>query len=164
MLINISGGGGLVEYKTLGEVVSKNTFKQIGASELESMVITGGNVRLLPSSKNDNWWTNENISKDYLCEGEVITLGRARYANIKYHNGKFVSSNNCTITPKNKSQVLAKYLYYFIANHAEKFYVSTSTYPKLDSAIFDNFKIPIPPLPIQEEIVKILDTFTELEG
>ena len=29
---------------------------------------------------------------------------------------------------------------------------------------YSNFQIPIPPLPIQEEIVKILDNFTELEA
>ena len=27
----------------------------------------------------------------------------------------------------------------------------------------ENFEIPVPPLPVQEEIVRILDKFTELE-
>ena len=30
--------------------------------------------------------------------------------------------------------------------------------------MIENFEIPLPPLPVQEEIVRILDTFSELEA
>ena len=35
--------------------------------------------------------------------------------------------------------------------------------PKINQENLRKIIIPVPPLPIQEEIVKILDTFTELE-
>jgi type I restriction enzyme S subunit len=152
-----------VEFKKLGDVITKNSFKQFGASELESLIVEGGNVKLLPSSQNYDWWTNEKIAGNYLCEGEVITLGRARYANLKYHKGKFVSSNNHIITPKDKNEILGRYLFHFIEHHTNEFYIETSIYPKFDGNIFDDFPIPLPPLHIQGEIVQILDNFTELE-
>lgn len=34
--------------------------------------------------------------------------------------------------------------------------------PKLNQVNLRNIEIPIPPLPVQQEIVRILDTFTEL--
>jgi type I restriction enzyme S subunit len=42
--------------------------------------------------------------------------------------------------------------------------VSRGSIPALNKTDIDNFPIPLPPLPIQEEIVKILDTFTALEA
>lgn len=41
---------------------------------------------------------------------------------------------------------------------------NASSFASVDMKKFRKFKIPIPPLVIQEEIVKILDTFTELEA
>ncbi|MDE7314591.1 MAG: hypothetical protein K2N11_02690 [Mucispirillum sp.] len=76
-----------IEWKKLGEVTIKNQFKQLGANELEKLKVNdltglGNSIRLLLSSNNDDWWSNENIAKKYICYGEVITLGRARYANL----------------------------------------------------------------------------------
>ncbi len=41
---------------------------------------------------------------------------------------------------------------------------NTASFASVNMKKFKKFKIPIPPLAIQEEIVKILDTFTELEA
>jgi len=35
--------------------------------------------------------------------------------------------------------------------------------PHVHISSIDQFEIPVPPLPVQEEIVRILDTFTELQ-
>ncbi len=42
--------------------------------------------------------------------------------------------------------------------------VARGSIPALNKNDIDKIQIPIPPLPVQEEIVKILDTFTELEA
>ena len=126
-----------VEYKRIEQLISKNPFKQLGAKELENLKVEKGNIKLLPSSQNYDWWTNEEVAKkNNICEGEVISLGRARYANIKYHKGKFISSNNHLITSIDEKVVLNRYLFHFISSNLSKFYVDTSTYPKLDSNIF----------------------------
>ena len=47
----------------------------------------------------------------------------------------------------------------------EKFLMSKVRYagiPTLDAKVVENVIIPVPPLPVQEEIVRILDTFSEL--
>ncbi|VDR41743.1 restriction endonuclease subunit S [Mycoplasmopsis caviae] len=99
-----------------------------------------------------------------LCEGEVITLGRARYANVKYWKGSFVSSNNIIVSSKDESKLLTKFLYYFLVEKLLCFYTTTSTYPKFDKNIFNRTKITIPPLEKQKEIVDKLDKFATLEA
>ena len=147
-----------VEYRKLSEIVYKNSFKQCDANLINSIKCENGDVKLLPSSSNYDWVTKkEYVDNSLINNGEVITLGRARYANIKYWNGSFISSNNITITSKDVSKILNKFLYYFLVMNNEKFYVSSSTYPKFDNDIFDQFLIPIPSLEIQIKIVNILD-------
>jgi len=151
-----------VNYMKLGDVCVRNTYRQVGASDLEALNLGVGEVKLLPSSQNYDWWTTEEKAGSLICEGEVITLGRARYANLKYHKGKFVSSNNHIVTSADDKRILTRFLYHFIKQHVSDFYMETSTYPKFDSNSFDNFEIPLPPVEKQREIVDILDKFTTL--
>ena len=95
---------------TLKKIVDRNKFKQVSASILEQLNKGDGNVKLLPSSKNYDWWTTEKEAKDNLCLGKVITLGRARYSNTKYHDGLFVSSNNHIINSKDEKVLNPRYL------------------------------------------------------
>ena len=147
-----------VKYKKLGGVVLKNLFQQVDANYISSINCESGDIKLLPNSNNYDWFAkSESVDDSLINNGEVITLGRARYANIKYWNGSFISSNNITITSNDVNKMLNKFLYYFLVMNSEKFYVSSSTYPKFDNDIFDDFEIPIPSLEIQTKIVNILD-------
>jgi type I restriction enzyme, S subunit len=151
-----------VEFKSIDEVVKLNSYKQLGAAELEVLRVDDGDIKLLPSSNNNNWYTNKDLAEKYICEGEIFTMGRARNANEKYINGNFVSANNIIIESNDSSFTLTKFIYYFVINNKKDIYVETSTYPKFDINIFKNLKIPVPPMEIQREIVKILDNFTQL--
>ena len=147
-----------VKYEKLGGVVLKNLFQQVDANYISSINCESGDIKLLPSSNNYDWFAkSESVDHSLINNGEVITLGRARYANIKYWNGSFISSNNITITSNDVNKMLNKFLYYFLVMNNEKFYVSSSTYPKFDNDIFDQFLIPVPSLEIQIKIVSILD-------
>ncbi|UUD35480.1 restriction endonuclease subunit S [Mycoplasmopsis caviae] len=148
----------------LKDVTLVNNFKQIGADELEQLRVESGDVKLLPSSKNYDWYSTKKKVGSNLCEGEVITLGRARYANVKYWKGSFVSSNNIIVSSKDESKLLTKFLYYFLVEKLLCFYTTTSTYPKFDKNIFNRTKITIPPLEKQKEIVDKLDKFATLEA
>ncbi len=147
---------------TLGKVTLINKFKQPQANELEKIIDINGNIPLLPSSRNYNWFTTLNKAKKWLSNGNVITLGRARNPNIKKCEGYFVSSNNIIIESFDEKILSYKYLYYFLDNIKESFYVESASYPKFDRNIFDQTKIPIPPIEIQNKIVEILDKFSAL--
>ncbi|MDE5757254.1 MAG: restriction endonuclease subunit S, partial [Allobaculum sp.] len=57
------------------------------------------------------------------------------------------------------------YLYYVFKKNIEHFRQSASgmgSLPQISLSVTEDFLIPIPPLKVQEEIVRILDTFTQL--
>ena len=67
----------------------------------------------------------------------------------------------CLTCPDNIS---SKYVYYCLLNN--KLFLSSrvrkASVPRLARTAVEQFEIPIPPLPVQEEIVRILDYFTNL--
>lgn len=142
------------ELVRLGEVCDLNKIRnQVSATEIEKMNLNSGNVKLLPSSKNYEWWTDEKTAGQFINEGEVITLGVARYANIKKHKGKFVSANNHILSVKDKSKIIFDFLYILLEICGQKLYKQGQQYPQFDTNIFYSFKIPLPPLEIQKQIV-----------
>ena len=75
----------------------------------------------------------------------------------------YVSSHLATIY-RNEKIVLAKYLFYFLSQFDVNELIPDKSYPSLKVTEIAKIKIPIPPLEIQQKIVKILDKFTELEA
>lgn len=100
----------------------------------------------------------------YDFDGEFITwtTDGANAGTVFYRNGKFSITNVCGLLEICSSDLLAKFLYYVLIVEAPKYVNDGMGNPKLMSNVMSNIKIPVPPLPLQREIVRILDNFTEL--
>ena len=153
-----------VEYKKLKDVTILNGLKQLSAKDVQNLNMHSGSIKLLPSSRDYDWFCNYSEKLDeYIHNGKVITLGRARHANTKYWEGKFISSQNNLIRSVDENVLYTKYLYYLIICHEKDFYIETGTYPLFNKKAFEALLIPLPPIEIQQEIANILDRFEELE-
>jgi type I restriction enzyme S subunit len=98
----------------------------------------------------------------YLVDGENIFLATGGYATVKYYNGK-ASYSTDTWSLKVKA-VLTKFVYYQILvrlKYIDEVLFRGSGLRHLQKREFLNLEIPVPPLPIQQNIVKILDTIQE---
>jgi type I restriction enzyme S subunit len=95
----------------------------------------------------------------YLVDGENIFLATGGYANVKYYNGKAsYSTDTWSLKVKN---ALAKFVFYQILarlKYIDEVLFRGSGLRHLQKKEFLNIEIPLPPLPIQQKIVKILDT------
>lgn len=81
-----------------------------------------------------------------------------------YHCGeKFSITNVCGLLRVKNNEIVTKFLFYVLRMTAQSYVYAGMGNPKLMSNVMSNVCIPLPPLPIQEEIVRILDRFTELE-
>ena len=80
---------------------------------------------------------------------------------------KSLANQRFTCLTPNKEyidRITPKYIYYYCFKLDEWCLNNTniSSFASVDMAKFARFKIPLPPLPVQQEIVRILDSFTEL--
>ncbi len=91
-------------------------------------------------------------------------LNRYCQINDEYHN-QICSTGFCVLRP-DSSKVNMRWIYHLISssNFMEhiKFFQQGASYPSISDSDVKKYKIPLPPLPVQEEIVHILDKFTEL--
>ena len=103
-----------------------------------------------------------------LFKKETILLPKSGASTLLNHRvmltiDSYVSSHLATIY-RNEKIVLAKYLFYFLSQFDVNELIPDKSYPSLKVTEIAKIKIPIPPLEIQQKIVKILDKFTELEA
>ena len=67
----------------------------------------------------------------------------------------------CAMEPN--KEINYKFLYHIIANKYEEIKsMAQGALQGINLSIIKSIKVPVPPLPVQEEIVRILDNFTEL--
>lgn len=94
----------------------------------------------------------------------IINVG-ASAGTIGYSEKDFWSSDGCYCLSHTES-VLPRYIYYVLSKDQHYFQskVRHGGIPTLDALVVRNYRIPLPPLPIQAEIVRILDKFTQLEA
>ena len=67
-----------------------------------------------------------------------------------------------------KDAILPRFVYHiltsgYFSNHLDV-QINSSTINNINKQVMQSFEIPVPPLPVQEEIVRILDAFTELQA
>ena len=137
------------------------------ASDLFALQVDNGNVFLL-STGEQTGWTTEELAGENLREGEVVTIpwGKSRAVTdcIKYYKGKFVTADNRIMTSNNAEKLDNKYLYYWIMSQGKTIdtFYRGSGIKHPDMAKVLDMEMPIPPIEVQREIVRILDNFTNL--
>jgi len=144
-----------VEWKSLGEVANLKQGETITAKNK-----TDGDIPVIGGGRKPAYYTAE-----YNREGETITIaGSGVHAGyVSYWNEPIFVSDAFSVKP-DLSILSVRYVFHFFLKHQDWIYNLKRgagvphVYPK-DLA---NFLIPIPPLRVQQEIVRILDTFTRL--
>lgn len=133
---------------TIGEFVHKNKQTEEG----KYPVFNGG--------KNHTGYYEE-----FNNDGNKVIIS-ARGANAGYVNRVFTrywAGNSCySISPLNDNYLNWLFLYYSLKNEEKKFMGNqqTGSIPAISKKQIEQIKIPVPPLDVQNEIVRILDTFT----
>lgn len=102
----------------------------------------------------------------YDYDGEYLTwtTDGANAGSIFYRTGKFSITNVCGLLKVISDKVNTKFLHYYLGTVAKKYVNAGMGNPKLMSNVMATIKVAVPPLPVQEEIVRILDVFSSLEA
>ncbi|GAA6895495.1 restriction endonuclease subunit S [Helicobacter pylori] len=145
-----------VEFRKLGEVCEVIRGKRVTKKE----ILDKGKYPVVSGGIGFMGYLNE-----YNREENTITIAQYGTAGfVNWQNQKFWANDVCfSVIPK--ETLINRYLYYVLTNMQNYLY-SISNRSAIPYSISSNnimqITIPIPPLEIQQEIVKILDAFTEL--
>ncbi len=144
-----------VEFRKLGEVCDFQKGKSI-----TKKAVTFGKVPVISGGRQPAYYHNEANRS-----GETIAISSSGvYAGyVSYWDIPVFLADSFSVSPKQKT-LMPKYLFHYLTTQQNAIHATKSTggIPHVYSKDLQNFLIPIPPLEIQQEIVKILDAFTEL--
>lgn len=113
--------------------------------------------------------SNTGFYDEYNNEGNKILIS-ARGANAGFINkieSRYWAGNSCySIEVKDKSSINWLYVYYYLKNNEKNLLgqQQTGSIPAISKKQIESFKIAVPPLEVQCEIVHILDDFTLLSA
>lgn len=165
-----------VEYKKLGEVAkvtsgssapqTNSDFSKTGTPFCRTSDV--GKVHLSVDFDNiSDRITDSAAKKMTLMPKGTILIPKSGASTLLNHKVRlniesYVVSHLAAVIP-NKNEINDRYLYYTLTRFNMGELVEDKSYPSVKTSdIAEKIKIPIPPLPVQEEIVRILDDFTNL--
>lgn len=135
------------------------------AADLKSYQVDEGTVKLLTTNIS-NLYTSEELAGDLASEGEVVAIPWGGNPIVQYYKGRFLTADNRIATSLDTNNLNNKFLYYCMLSQMKlisSFYRGSGIkHPEMAKVL--DLEIPVPPLPVQEEIVRILDNFTELQA
>ena len=153
-----------VEYIPIKSVYQRLKGTPITATKMKEIEKAHGDVRIFAGGKTVIDAYEKDIPKANITQVPAVLVQSRGVIDAVYYDKPFTFKNEMwAYTHENKTKV--KFLYYVLKNNIEKFREAASgmgSLPQISLKVTDDFLIPVPPLPVQSEIVRILDNFTEL--
>ena len=136
----------------------------ITAAKMKEIENKNGEIRIFAGGKTVINANEEDIPKANITRVPAVLVQSRGVIDVVYYDKPFTFKNEMwAYTSDSKTTV--KYLYYVLKSNIQLFRDAASgmgSLPQISLKVTENFKFPLPPLPVQEEIVRILDSFTSL--
>lgn len=147
-----------VPYRKLDEIAVIKKGTQLN----KNMLLDDGKYPVLNGGKNYSGYWNE-----YNFDGKRIAIsqGGASAGFVTWMEKPFWAGAHCYVIDSSKESSI-RYLFHVIKSHELDYMKAQygAGIPSLSFKTLSQTEIPLPPLPVQTEIARILDAFTELEA
>lgn len=148
-----------VEYKKLSECCTLEK----GSTPIQKAV--PGQYPLVVTTEERKSSNTYQFEKPTVCIPLISSRGHgvASLSSLFYQEGKFALGNIlCGVTPVNRDELSAKFLFYYLNHKKDTLIVPLMRGGANVSLTIDSLKkvrVPIPPMSIQNEVIRILDKF-----
>ncbi|MFM0877897.1 restriction endonuclease subunit S [Streptococcus suis] len=137
-----------VEWKTLGDIAKLKNGKDWKSLSVGDVPVYGSGGAM-----------GEFVSEYAYNKPTVLIPRKGSISNLFYLEKPFWNVDTIYYTEIDDSQVVPRYLYYYLTTIDLESMATNPTRPSLTQAILDKIPIPVPSLPIQQRIVQVLDNF-----
>ena len=153
-----------VEWKSLGEVLVRTKGTKITAGQMKELHQENAPIKIFAGGKTFAMVNYDDIPEKDINRNPSIIVKSRGIIEFEYYDKPFSHKNEMWSYHSQNSEIDIKFVYYFLKQNEPYFQNigSRMQMPQIATPDTDKFKIPIPPLEIQEKIVKILDKLTKL--
>ena len=153
-----------VEWKALGKALVRTKGTNITAGRMKELHKDHAPLKIFAGGKTVAFVDFKDIPEKNINREPSIIVKSRGVVEFEYYTDPFSHKNEMWSYHSKNNNINIKYVYYYLKTKELYFQglASRMQMPQIATPDTDKFQIPIPPLNIQAEIVRILDTFTEL--
>ena len=153
-----------VPFKRIKDVYTRLKGTPITAGKMKDISSDEGEIRIFAGGKTVIDAHEVDIPKANITRVPAVLVQSRGVIDFVYYDKPFTFKNEMwAYTAENKVSV--KFLYYVLKNNISFFRDAASgmgSLPQISLKITEDYRLPVPPLKVQREIVHILDSFTLL--
>lgn len=152
-----------VEYKPIKEVYTRLKGTPITAGKMKEIENPDGEIRVFAGGKTVINAREEDISNANITRVPAVLVQSRGVIDFVFYEEPFTFKNEMWAYT-NKERVSVKFLHHVLKNNVEHFREAASgmgSLPQISLPVTEDFLIPVPPLEVQREIVRMLDNFME---
>ncbi|MDE7120789.1 MAG: restriction endonuclease subunit S, partial [Oscillospiraceae bacterium] len=152
-----------VEYVKIRDYFTRLKGTPITAQKMKEIAKDDGKIKIFAGGKTVINANEEDIPKANITKIPAVLVQSRGIIDVIYCENPFTFKNEMWAYT-HENQITVKYLYYVMKKDVLYFRDCASgmgSLPQISLKVTEDLKIPLPPLVIQEEIVRILDSFTE---
>ena len=155
-----------VLYKPIKKVYRRLKGTPITAGKMKEIAEPDGEIKIFAGGQTMIFAREKDIPRANITRVPAVLVQSRGIIDFVYYDQPFTFKNEMwAYTADDNTSV--KFLYHVLKANAEVFRNAASgmgLMPQISLKVTEDFKVPIPPMEIQQEIVRVLDSFTELEA
>lgn len=155
-----------VEFKPIKDEYTRLKGTPITAGKMKEIDNPNGEIRIFAGGKTVINAREEDIPKANITRVPAVLVQSRGVIDFVYYEEPFTFKNEMWAYT-HKEKISVKYLLHVLKNNVEHFREAASgmgSLPQISLPVTEDFKIPVPPLEVQREIVRMLDNFTLLSA
>ena len=153
-----------VEFRKVKEVYQRLKGTPITAGKMKEIENPQGEIKIFAGGRTVINAKEEDIPNANITRVPAVLVQSRGVIDAIYYDSPFTFKNEMWAYTADEP-VSVKFLYYALKNNMDYFRSAAAgmgSLPQISLPVTEDFVIPVPPLPVQREIVRILDNFTEL--
>lgn len=153
-----------VSFKKIKDIYKRIKGTPITAGKMKEIAKEGGEIRIFAGGKTVIDADEKDIPKANITRVPAVLVQSRGVIDFIYYDKPFTFKNEMWAYTSTE-QVSVKYLYYVLKNNVDHFREAAAgmgSLPQISLPVTEEFVIPVPPLEVQREIVRVLDSFTLL--
>ena len=156
--------GAEVEWKPLKDILIRTKGTKITAAEMKVLHKDNAPLKIFAGGKTFALVNFEDVPEKDINKNPSIIVKSRGIIEFEYYDKPFSHKNEMWSYYSNDKNINIKYIYYVLKNQEPYFQNlgSKMQMPQIAIPDTDKYLVPIPPLPVQTKIVKILDALTAL--
>lgn len=156
--------GAEVEWKPLKDILIRTKGTKITAAEMKILHKDNAPLKIFAGGKTFALVNFEDIPEKDINKNPSIIVKSRGIIEFEYYDKPFSHKNEMWSYYSNDKNINIKYIYYVLKNQEPYFQNlgSKMQMPQIATPDTDKYLVPIPPLSVQTEIVRILDALTAL--